>query len=50
MLVTLGKWVVLVAMVECPMLVVPVAALSVAPTPVEWDHVAQVEKQILLQW
>ena len=50
MLVTLGKWVVLVAMVEFPMLVVPVVALSVALTPVEWDHVAQVAKQILLQW
>ena len=50
MLVTLGKWVVLVAMVEVPMLVVPVVALLVDLTLVEWDHVAQVAKQILLQW
>ena len=50
MLVTLGKWVVLVAMVECPALVVPVAALSVAPIPVEWVHVAQLVKQMLMQW
>ena len=50
MLVTLGKWVVLVAMVECPALVVPVAALSVAPTPVEWVYVAQVAKRALMQW
>ena len=50
MLVTLGKWVVLVAMVECPALEVPVAALLVATTPVEWVHVAQVAKQILMKW
>ena len=49
MLITLGKWVVLVAMVECPALVVPVVALSVAPTAVEWVHVTQVAKQILMQ-
>ena len=49
-LVTLGKWVVLVAMVECPALAVPVVAMSVAPTPIEWIHVAQVAKQILMQW
>ena len=50
MLVALGKWVVLVAMVECPALVVLVVALLVAPMPVEWVHVAQVAKQILMQW
>ena len=49
MLVTLGKWVVLVAMVECPSLAVPVAALLVAPTPVEWVYVAQVVKRVLMQ-
>ena len=50
LLVTPGKWVVLVAMVVCPMLAVPVAALLVAPTPLDWVHVAQVAKQILMQW
>ena len=50
MLVTLGEWVVLVAMVECPMLVVPLAASSVAPTPVEWVYDAQAAKQVLVQW
>ena len=50
MLVTLGKWVVLVAMVECPTLVVLLAASSVAPTPVEWVYDAQTAKQVLVQW
>ena len=50
MLVTLGKWVVLVAMKECPTLVVPLAATSVAPTPVEWVYDAQAAKQVLVQW
>ena len=49
-LVTLEEWVVLVAMVECPALAVPVAALLVAPTPLDWVHVAQVAKQVLVQW
>ena len=46
MLVTLGIWVVLVAMVVCPMLVVPVAVLLVAP----WDHVVRVAMQMLPRW
>ena len=46
----LRKWVVLVAMVECPALVVPVAALAVAPMPIEWVYVALVAKQVLVQW
>ena len=50
MLVTLGEWVVLVAMVECPVLVMLVAALLVAPMPVEWVYVAQVAKRVLMQW
>lgn len=49
-LVMLGKWVVLVAIVECPVLAVLVAAMLVAPTPIEWIHVAQVAKQVLMQW
>ena len=50
MLVTLEKWVVLIAMVGCPALVVQVAALSVAPMPVEWVYVAQVAKRVLMKW
>ena len=49
-LVTLGKWVVLVVMAVCPMLVVPVVVLLVAPSPVEWNQVAQVAMQILPRW
>ena len=49
-LVTLEEWVVLVAMIECPMLVVPLAASSVAPLPVEWVYDAQAAKQVLVQW
>ena len=49
-LVTLEEWVVLVAMIECPMLVVPLAVSSVAPTPVEWVYDAQAAKQVLVQW
>ena len=40
-LVTLEEWVVLVAMIDCPTLVVLLAALSVTPTPVEWAYDAQ---------
>ena len=50
MLVTLEEWVVLVAMEECPMLVVPLTASLVAPTPVEWVYDAQAAKQVLMQW
>ena len=50
MLVTLGEWVVLVAMVECPMLVVPLAASSVASLSIEWVYDAQAAKQVLVQW
>ena len=39
-----------VAMMECPVLVVPGAALSVAPTPVEWVYDAEAAKQVLVQW
>ena len=49
-LVTLEEWVVLVAMIECPMLVVPLAASSGALTPVEWVYDAQAAKQVLVQW
>ena len=37
-LLTLEKWVVLVAMVECPALTELVAAMSAALTPIEWIH------------
>ena len=50
MLVTLGVWMVLGAMVECPTLVVPLAASSVAPSPIEWVYDAQAAKQVLVQW
>ena len=49
-LVTLEEWVVLVAMVECPTLVVPLAASSVAPSAIEWVYDAQAAKQVLVQW
>ena len=50
MLVTLEEWVVLVAMVECPMLVVLLVASSVALLPIEWVYDAQAAKQVLVQW
>ena len=50
MLVTLEEWVVLGAMMECPMLVMPLAASSVTPTPVGWVHDARAAKQVLVQW
>ena len=50
MLVTLEEWEVLVAMVECLMLVVLFAASSVAPSPIEWVYNAQAAKQVLVQW
>ena len=50
MLATLEEGVVLVAMEECPMPVVPLTASLVAPTPVEWVYDAQAAKQVLVQW
>ena len=49
-LVTLEEWEVLVALVECPTLVVPLVASSVAPSPIEWVYDAQAAKQVLVQW
>ena len=49
-LVMPGKWVVLVAMVVCPMLAVPVVALLIAPSPAQWNHVAWVAVQISPWW
>ena len=50
MLVTLGKWVVLIAMAVCPMLVVQVVASLVVQSPVELGQVVRVVTQVSLQW
>ena len=49
-LVTPGKWAELVTMAVRLILVVPVAALSVVPSPVEWSQVAWAVMQVLVWW